>query len=151
MRKSRDHEESTRRVKSDIESLKTFHELGGAVPEDSGERIRPPEELSQEELAEKMGQLKNEAIKSLKQCDSYDIAAATQGLLDELSSIDPLEYGSAKKISQLGNRIEQFEQELPVVFRSDHFGTISTLAGIPLDLRKLAQLCSLYQEKLSCT
>ncbi len=145
--KSRDNANYNERVKRDLDILKTAHELGIADAEESGEPVTFPEDLERDQLVKKILNTRGEAVDSIKCCNSPDIADITQGFLDELLEINLFTPWATKEINDLHRRADQVEHEIPVRYSLSHPATMSMLMFIPVKLRDLGELCSLYQEK----
>lgn len=145
--KSRDHANYIERVKRDLDILKTAHEQGVADAEESGKSVTFPEDLDRDQLVKKILNTKEEAVDSIKCCNSPDIADITQGFLDELSEINLFTPWAAKEINDLRRRADQVEHEIPARYSLFHPTTVSMLMFNPVKLRDLGELCSLYQEK----
>lgn len=148
--KSRDFIRYLDRVDRDMQILKAYYEIGGPEsPTDANETVTLLENLSREELVSKIHNTRDEVINGIDRCDSLDIAHTTRNWASELLKIDLFHPKATKDIQELRSRVDKLEKDLPVTFSLYHPGTISTLLFIPVKLRDLEKLCTVYQDKFS--
>ncbi len=146
--KSRDFGRYLERLDIDMQILKTYYEIGGTEsPTDYSETVTLPENLSRKELVSKIHNTRDEAISCIDRCDSHDIVHTTRSWASELLKMDLFHPKATKEIRGLRSRVDKLEKDLPVTFSLYHPGTISTLLFIPVKLRDLEELCTIYQDK----